>query len=499
MSKKSAKIQSRPPIVVVLGHVDHGKTSILDKIRETKIAQGESGGITQHISACQIEFQNKLITFIDTPGHKAFSKMRARGAKIADVALLIVAADEGVKPQTIEAIEYINKKKIPTIIAFNKIDKPIANIEKAKTQLADNGILTEDRGGDVPAIGVSAQTGQGIDDLLELILLLSEMQEIKLVSCPKGLASQGIIVESWLDPERGNLALVILQKGLLKTGDFIRTEQASGRVKILENWQKKKIKTAQTADPVFVIGLGSPTESGEIVLSSKNEISKQKYLKVSKISAKTGKKNIQTSLDPDKKKLNLIIKADTQGSLQAVLDSLMAIQLEQVSLRVLGSGIGMISASDVKAALPTRALLIGFHIKTDKIAKELIHIYKLDFKSYDVIYEIINEVQEKAKKMIGPIKQRIDLGQVKIIAVFKQEKDGMIVGGPVISGKAVKNAQVDVLRDKEKIGQGRIKKLEHKNNDLGEVGKGREAGIYFQGDAKIQEGDILEVFKIEKV
>lgn len=508
MSKKSAKIQSRPPIVVVLGHVDHGKTSILDKIRETKVVEKELGGITQHISACQIKFQKTPITFIDTPGHKIFAKMRAHGAKIADIALLVVASDEGVKTQTIEAIKYINKEKIPTLVAFNKIDKPIADVEKAKTQLAEKNILVEGRGGDIPCVGVSAQTGQGLDDLLELILLLAEMQELKRETCKKGMSSQGIIIESFMDSKRGNVSLAIVQKGVINTGDFLKVGRAFGRLKILENWRHAKIQKAKASDAVFIIGLNNLPESGKVILSSKDEITDKEYLKLTNktsapayAEAMAGMQELKKASiakESNKEQLNLIIKADAHGTLQAILDSLSAVKLEKISLNILHSGIGSISESDVKSALPTRALLIGFRVKPDKIAKDLIQIYKLNFKSYDVIYEIISEIQEISNKLIKPEKIRNDLGKVKIVAVFKHEKDGQVIGGPVLFGRAVKNAQVEVIRNEEKIGQGRIKKLEHKNNDVGEVSKGREAGIYFQGEIKIQEGDILEVFKIEK-
>ncbi|MAG44349.1 translation initiation factor IF-2 [bacterium] len=490
MAKKYAKILSRPPIVVVLGHVDHGKTSILDKIRETNIADKESGGITQHISACQVEFQKRKITFIDTPGHKAFDAMRKSGSKIADIALLVVAADEGVKTQTIEAIKYIKQEKIPVIIAFNKIDKPIANVEQAKSQLEEHKIQVEDRGGEVPAIGVSAQTGQGLNDLLDLILLIFDMQEI---IHKKSNLGQGIIVESFLDSKRGNTALVITEKGKVETNNFLKTASTNGRIKILENWQNKAIQKAKASDPVFIIGFNKLPKAGEIVLFSEKEIPDPKVLL-----GKDKKKKKTIISNSDKKQLNIILKADTHGTLEAIKQSLEAMDFGEIDLKILHSGIGEISESDIKKAGQAKTLIIGFRVKPDLAARGIMERYSLEFKHYEIIYKLLDDLQEQTKKMIKPKAERVELGRIKIIAIFANQKDGMVVGGPVIDGQAIKGAKVDVMRDHEKIGHGIIKQLQHKNKETGKVGKGKEAGMYLQTDLIIQEGDIFHVHRIEK-
>lgn len=488
MSEIKQKTKTRPPIVAVLGHVDHGKTSILDKIRETSVAKSESGGITQHISACQVEFQKRKITFIDTPGHKAFNAMRSHGAKIADIALLIIAADEGVKPQTAEAVKYIQKEKMLCIVVFNKIDKPIANIERAKDQLLEQNIKVEDRQGQVPAIGVSAQTGQGLDDLLDLILLVFDMQEIKSV---KSKYAQGIIVESFLDSERGNTALIIIQKGSLKINDYLRTESSSGKIKILENWQNKEIKKAHAGDPVFIIGFENLPRSGEIVLFSSDGVyPKEKAKSLDK------KKNKALESDSNKKKLNIILKADTHGTLEAIKQSLQAMDFGEIDLQILYSGIGEISESDIKKASHAKPIIIGFRVKPDLAAKGIMERYSLQFRYYEIIYELLSDLEKAAKKIIKPKLVRIDLGKIKIIAVFASQKDGMVVGGPVLEGCAVKGAKVEIFRDEEKIGQGVIKQLQNKNKETGKVEKGKEAGIYLQTDITIEQGDIFQVYRI---
>lgn len=459
MSRINKQSIPRPPVVVILGHIDHGKTSLLDFVRKTKVVEKEAGGITQHIGAYQISHNDKLITFIDTPGHAAFETMREHGAKIADIAVLVVAADEGVKPQTTEAIKHCQKAKIPIIVAINKIDKPGADSEKAKGQLEKQKVIVEERGGEIVSVEISAKTGQGIDHLLEMISLIGEMEELK--GDPTAPA-QGTVIESHLDPLRGPTATVLLYNGSLELGDEIKIEGLSGKIKTMEDFQGKPIKKALPSMPVVITGFKNLPPAKRVLSETKKAL------------------------------LNLILKADTQGTLQAITMSL----LDKKNLNILEAEVGNIFEHDIKKAIPTKALVIGFNVKIAPVAKRLAETEKINLKTYNIIYELLDDLEKFLNKAKKPKPAKVELGKLKILAIFRTEKDQMIVGGKVIEGKMIKGTKLDVIRNQKKIGTGILTELQEKKKDVNEVIKGKECGIKFKGTIKIQQGDILKAFNV---
>jgi len=493
--KKTENLEARPPIVVVLGHVDHGKTTLLDYIRKTNVVEKESGGITQHIGA----YQAQKITFIDTPGHEAFSQMRSRGAKVADVAVLVVAAEEGIKPQTKEVISHIKEFKIPVVVAMNKVDKPAANPEKVIGELAKEGITVESQGGKVPSINISAKTGQGIDELLEILLLVAELEELK--ADPKKPAS-GVIIESYLDSQRGPTATLLVREGTLKKGDIVVCGDSYGRVRILEDFQGNSIKEALPSAPAVVIGLNQvPTVGERFSVVGSEKQAKEKTNKQGKKPAQSPK-GIEAGPPESEgfggKTFNIILKADVKGSLEAIEGTLRNIEQEEVSINILKSEVGDISESDIKLAYSTNSTIIGFRIKTSVFISNLAQRQKVRIKTFEVIYELVEEVKKGLSKLLEPEIVREELGKLKVIAIFRKEKSRMIVGGKVTSGKVVNKTRIDVIRDKEKITSGRITQLQHNKKDVPEIEKGKEAGILFEGEPIIEEGDILEVYREEK-
>jgi len=494
--KKTEHLEIRPPIVVVLGHVDHGKTTLLDYIRKTNVAEKESGGITQHIGAYQVEYDGKKITFIDTPGHEAFSQMRSRGAKVADIAILVVAAEEGVKPQTKEVISHIKEFKIPVVVAFNKIDKPEANATKVAGELAKQGIVVESQGGDVPSVNISAKNGQGINELLEILLLVAEMEGLK--ANPKKSAS-GVVIESYLDSKRGPTATLLVRDGTLKKGDVVICGDSYGKIRILENFQGDPIDKALPSTPAVIIGLNETPIVGEkfSVVTNIKEAEKR----ANKYKQKRIEKSSQSVADQSggqKKTLNIILKADVKGSLEAIEEMLNNIEQKEVRINILKSEAGDVSESDIKLAYSSDAIIIGFRIKVPAFISNLANRQKIRIKTFNVIYELVEEVRKGLAKLLEPETVREELGKLKVIAVFKKEKSRMIVGGRVISGKVENKALVDIIRNKEKITTGRIIQLQHNKKDMPEVEKGKEAGILFEGQPVIEEGDVLVVYKEEK-
>jgi len=487
----------RPPIVVVLGHVDHGKTTLIDKIRQTNIVAQESGGITQHIGAYQVEHNNKLITFIDTPGHEAFSQMRSRGAKVADIAILVVAADEGVKPQTKEVIDYIKKEKIPVIVALNKIDKPQANPEKVIGELANEGLIAEERGGDIPVVKISAKTGQGIDELLEMILLVAEMEELK---ADYQKPASGVVIESYLDSKRGPTATFLILEGTLKKGDIVLSGEAYGRARILEDFKGQPIETATPSTPVIVVGLNKVPVVGEVfnVENSEKE-AENKALEFLKQKEEKKRQEEARSLDEEEKKpaLNIIIKADVQGSLEAIEEVLANINQDKVKINIIKKEVGDVSDSDVKLADSTNSLIISFRTNITPLASSLAERLGIKIKKYEVIYELVEGIKKGLSQLLGPELEIKTIGQLKVLAIFRKEKSRMIVGGKVISGKAENKTKVNVIRNNEVVGKGKVIQLQHNKQDVLEVEKGREAGVLFEGEPIIEEGDILEFYKEE--
>ena len=487
---KNKKENLRPPVVVILGHVDHGKSSILEAIKDLKITVKESGGITQHIAAYEIEHQGKKITFVDTPGHEAFSAMRSRGVHLADIAILVIAAEEGIKNQTKEAIDHIKKAEIPMIVALNKIDKPEADPEKIKGQLAKEDIVVESMGGKVPSIGVSAKTKKGITDLLELILLVSEMEDLK---GDASLPAKGVIIESNLDSKRGLVATLIVEDGTLKKGDIIGTASVFGKVKIMEDFQGSPIDKALPSTPVILIGFETVPKVGEsfkvfdTIEKAKQGIGKD-LEKVLKTPAK----------DSDKRILNIILKSDVAGSLEAITEVLKDIPQDKALIKILKSEIGEISESDIKFAHGAKASIIGFRVKANRMVQNLATREKVKIKTFDIIYELAQAVREALAKILESETVRTDLCKVKILAIFRTEKSRQIIGGKVTEGGIKKGVSVEVFRNEEMVGKGKIINLQRDKKEIVEVSKGSECGMFYEGNIQVEQGDILQAFTQER-
>jgi len=479
----------RPPIAVVLGHVDHGKSSILEAIKDLKITAGESGGITQHIGAYEIEHNSKKITFIDTPGHEAFSAMRSRGAKVADIAILVVAAEEGIKPQTKEAILHIKRTGIPMVVAINKIDKPQANPEKVKRDLAQQEVLVESMGGKIPSVEVSAKTKKGIQDLLEIILLIAEMEKLE---GDQDQPAQGVVIESYLDGRRGPTATLLLRNGVLRTGDMVGTASAFGKIKILEDFQGINLGKAFPSMPVIVIGLDKAPQVGEKFEVYTDADSAQKY--IAKKEKKAEKSEVFV-MEEGKKVLNLIVKADVQGSIEAIEEVLRGLPQDKVILRILKSEAGDVNESDIKLAKGSRSRVLAFRVKIDSSAVVLADRDNIRIIIFEVIYDLAQAVRQLMEKSVEPEKIRKDLGKVKILAVFLTEKNRQIIGGKVTDGEAKRGAKIEVWRNEEKVGDVKLINLQRNKKDIASAAKGEECGIMCGGDTKVEAGDILQFYE----
>ncbi len=486
-------LQIKPPVVVILGHVDHGKTSILDFIRKTKVAAGETGGITQHTGAYQIEHQDKKITFIDTPGHEAFSAMRSRGAKVADIAVLVIAAEEGLKPQTEEAIQHIQKTGLPFVVALNKIDKKEAQPEKIKQELIQKGITVESLGGEIPSVNTSAQTGQGIDELLEMISLIAEMEELK--TDPEQTAT-GVIVESHCDNQRGNTATLIVKDGTLKNTDIIGTGSTWGKIKVMEDFQGNPIKLAAASTPVAVTGFNQVPQVGEKFYVFEN--AEQAQTKINQKSAKREEEKQVMFFDDNKKVLNLIIKADVYGCLEALKESLRNIPSEEVNLRILKAEVGEVNESDLKLAESSKAKIVVFRSKIKPPILKIAQQKNIQLRNYKIIYELIQGVREMISKMLEPEIIREEIGQIKVLAIFRTEKERQIVGGKVIQGQAKKGTLSEIIREGKKIGQGKIIQVQRDKKETNEVNKGQECGILVQSNQIIEKGDLINLYQETK-
>jgi translation initiation factor IF-2 len=492
-------LKSRPPIVTILGHVDHGKTTLLDAIRKTNVAAGESGGITQCISAYQVKKKGQLITFVDTPGHEAFSAMRERGASIADIAVLVVAADDGVRPQTKEVIEYLLAKKIPTVVAINKIDKPEANPQKVKQELADNGILFEEWGGQVLSSKISAKKNIGLDNLLENILLLAEMEDFKANYSREPL---GIVLESNLDPQKGPVATVLVKTGILKEGQDVIAGSVFGRIRRIENFKGQRIPEATPGTPVSIIGLNGSPNSNDILQSvgkSKTK-SRLKEIQAQGIPGRTAFSSAQmmkTIANEKIKKLNIILKSDVQGSLEAIQHILGEIKSEEVAISYIETGVGNITESDVRLAGSAKAIVYGFNVEATSVAKRMAENAKVEIKNYKIIYELVEDIKNKLIAMLPLLVEKTDFGKLKVLAIFKTGRGDMIVGGKIISGKIVNGSLIEVFRNENSIGKGKLSNLQENKINVDEVTNGKECGITFLGDTKIKTDDILLSYKEE--
>ena len=481
--------------MVVMGHVDHGKTSILDYIRQTRVTARESGGITQHIGASVAEFKGKEITFIDTPGHEAFSQMRIRGSKIADIAILVVAAEEGLKPQTKEAINAIKKSGIPMIVAMNKMDLPHVNVEKLKRELQKEDIMVEDWGGSVPAVEISAKTGKGIDDLLEMITLVAEMEDLK---ADLDAPASGIIIESSLDRRRGPSASVLLQNGSLAAGAIVATASVFGKVKSLEDSSGKKIDRLSPSQPAVLIGFENVPVIGEEFRVMESVEKAQEFIKAERerIANANADKSYRT-LKEGQKAVNVILKADFLGSLEVLQETISQIPQTDVLLEIIHTGVGEINLNDIKMARSSDAVIIGFRVKTSPDAKVMAEREKTRVMNYEIIYEMIEWLRKYIERAKTPQIVRKDLGKMKVLLSFWGEKSRQIVGGKMTEGEVKKGVKIEVSRNDQVVSQGRLINLQKNKKDITEAKKGEEVGILYEGSEKIQEGDYL-IFYIQE-
>lgn len=475
-----------------MGHIDHGKTSLLDRIRSTKVAEKESGGITQHIGAYQVEHQGKLITFIDTPGHEAFYAMRSRGAKVADIAVLVVAADDGVMPQTKEAIKHIKQAGMPMVVAINKMDKPNANPARVKNQLLEDEIVVEEFKGKVPVVEVSATTGQGIEGLLEIINLVAEVEELTMVTSGE---TNGAVIEAELNRQRGPTATLLVKEGILKVGDVISTSSTFGKVQNLEDFLGNPIKQAGPSTPALVVGLEEVPGVGERFVVNRD--TEEARARVEGKQRKFGRGREVLDIKEGQKVLNIILKADVQGTLEAVRELIRGIQSENVVLRVLDESIGDIMESDIKLAATSKAFLVGFRVKVDTSAAGFARQTKVEVVRSDIIYELVEKVREKINELLSTERTVVDIGELKVLAIFRTEKARMIVGGKVTEGAMRKGARIRVARGEEILGEGRAVQLKIQDKAVGNVDKSQECGVLFEGSVRIQVGDVLQAYEIQ--
>ena len=495
MVKENKNLITRPPVVVVLGHIDSGKTTLLDQIRKARVAEKESGGITQHIGAYQLEKDGKKITFIDTPGHEAFSQMRSRGAKTADIAILVIDSCKGVEKQTEEVISHIKKAKVLPVVAFNKVDRPEANPEKGKRELQKEDILVESLGGKVPSINISAKTGQGVEDLLDLILLMAEMEDLK---TDVSKQASGVIIESYLDNQRGPTATLILNEGILKLGDIIATPSTLGKVKSLEDFQGKQVSQVSPAGPAIILGLENAPRVGEKLLVFSNLEEAKSHTQSQ--TQKEKKETLEVKLTPEQKILNLILKTDVLGSIEAIDEVLKNLPQEKVVLRILKSEVGDINENDVKLAKTSKALILGFRVKINPVAKKLLQREetKVNTINFDIIYDLVGGVRKFMERSLEQETVRTDIGKMKVLVPFWSKKNRQIIGGRIVEGEVKKGASIEVQRDEEVIDRGKMISLQKNKKDVELVKKGEEAGILYEGNKKIEKGDTLIFYTKEK-
>lgn len=496
----------RPAVVTIMGHVDHGKTTLLDSIRHTKVTAGEAGGITQHIGAYQIENDGKKITFLDTPGHAAFTTMRARGAQVTDITILVVAADDGVMPQTIEAINHAKEAEVPTIVAVNKIDKPTANPDRVMQELTEYGLIPEDWGGDTIFVPLSALSGDGIDDLLEMIGLVSEVQELKANSNKRAV---GTVIEAELDKSRGPSASLLVQNGTLNVGDSLVVGNTYGRIRAMVNDLGQRIKSAGPSTPVEITGINDVPEAGDrfVVFSDEKQAHRigEARHEASIISHRQDSKNV--SLDNlfeqmkqgEMKDLNVIIKGDVQGSVEALSASLMKIEVEGVNVRIIHTAVGAINESDVTLANASNGIIIGFNVRPDSGAKRAAEEENVDMRLHRVIYNVIEEIESAMKGMLDPEYEEKVIGEVEVRQTFKVSKVGTIAGSYVTEGKITRNAGVRVIRDGIVQYEGEINTLKRFKDDVKEVAQGYECGITLEKYNDVKEGDVIEAFELVEV
>lgn len=502
-----SKLVKRPPVVCVMGHVDHGKTSLLDAIRNTNVIAREAGGITQHIGAYMVECNGEDITFLDTPGHEAFTSMRMRGAKSTDIAILVVAADDGVMPQTVEAINHAKAAGVEIIVAVNKIDKPGANVERVKQELVEYELVSEEWGGNTIFVPVSAKTGEGIENLLEMILLTAEIIELK---ADPDRNARGIVIEARLDKGRGPVATILVQKGTLKVGDHIVIGSAHGKVRAMMDDKGKKVKEATPSTPVEILGLNVVPDAGEVFITTENEKEARTivdaYINQSKARLIEDTKSVM-SLDGlfnqiqagNIKELNIIVKADVQGSVEAVKQSLLKLSDDEVAIRIIHGGVGAINESDVSLAIASNAIIIGFNVRPDNMAKSTAEREKVDVRLYKVIYDAIADIEAAMKGMLDPVYEEKVIGHAEIRQTFKASGLGMIAGSYVLDGKIERGCKARISRGDEQIFEGNLASLKRFKDDVKEVAAGYECGLVFEGFNDISIEDRVELYVMVEV
>ncbi len=503
---KPEDLQHRPPVVTIMGHVDHGKTSLLDKIRSTHVTSTEAGGITQHIGAYQVEISGQKITFLDTPGHEAFTAMRARGAQVTDIAILVVAADDGVMPQTIEAIDHAKAAGVPIIVAINKIDKPEADPDRIKQELTNYGLISEEWGGDTIMVPVSAKQGMGIEDLLEMILLVAEVAELK---ANPNRNAKGKVIESKLDKGRGAVATLLVQAGTLHVGDFLIVGTTQGRIRAMFDYKGQAVKVAAPSTPVEILGLNEVPEAGDDYIAVDNEKlakqvadkrQKEKHLQEISRNTKVSLEDLFAQIkEGDIKELNIILKADVQGSIEAIRQSLEKLGNDEVRVNIIRTAVGGIREADVMLAAASNALIIGFNVRPDVGARRMAEKESIQINTYRVIYEAIEDVKAALSGMLDPDIKEVELGQAEVRSTFKVPKVGLVAGCYVTEGKITRNARVRVVRDGVVIHDGNLGSLKRFKDDVKEVATGYECGLGFERFNDIKEGDILEAYTFEEV
>lgn len=500
-------LEERPPVVVVMGHVDHGKTSLLDSIRKSSVTEKEAGGITQHIGAYTVSIDNKPITFLDTPGHEAFTAMRMRGASVTDIAILVVAADDGVMPQTIEAINHAKAAGVEIIVAINKMDKESANPDRVKQELTEYGLLAEDWGGDTICVPVSAITKQGIDNLLEMIILVAEMKELKANHKKK---ARGTVIEAKLDKGRGSVATILVQSGTLKVGDPIVAGSSYGKIRAMMNDKGQKVKSAGPSIPVEILGLSEVPSAGDSFYVAKSDkqarqvaeavIAKDRVDMIKSTPQKVSLDDLFTQIQSgNMKELNIVIKADVQGSVEAVRSSLEKLSNEEVRIRTIHGGVGAITESDVMLASASNAIIIGFNVRPENMAKSVAEEQKVDVRLYRVIYNAIEDITAAMKGMLDPIYEEKVTGHAEIRQIFKASGVGTIGGSYVTDGKITRNSQVRIIRDGVVVYEGELAALRRFKDDVKEVNSGYECGLLFSKFNDIKEGDQVEAFVMEQI
>lgn len=499
-------LRKRAPVVTIMGHVDHGKTSLLDQIRKTNIISTEAGGITQQIGAYQVEVNGERITFVDTPGHEAFTSMRARGAQITDIAILVVAADDGVMPQTIEAIDHAKAAEVPIIVAINKIDKVDADAEKIKQELIQHGLISEEWGGDVIMVPVSAKKGTGIDELLEMILLVAEMADLK---ANPNRAAVGKVIESQLDRSRGTVATLLVQNGTLHNGDFLIAGTTQGRIRAMFDYNGVSCDEALPSMPVEILGLNDVPEAGdEFAVVANERLAKQvaenrqqeKHLQHISRGGKVSLEDLFNQIqEGNVRELNIVLKADTQGAIEAITQSLNGLGNEEVRVNVIRTAVGGIRETDVMLAAASQAIIIGFNVRPDTNAKRLADKESVDIKTYRIIYEALDDVKNALSGLLAPEIREVDLGQAEIRSIFKVPKIGSVAGCYVTDGKITRNAHIRVLRDSVVIHDGELASLKRFKDDVKEVATGYECGISLERFNDFKEGDVFEAYTYEEI